>query len=199
MTVLTDCEIIALSSQNPPMVSPFDPNLLKTGKDEGNKEIPLQVLVQPASLDIRIGETAKRLLTPNDENFNPERASFEDIDFSFFTEEKPYLFQPGERLLVASLEEFNIPSRVCGQLALRSSTARDFIQHLNAGWIDPGFSNSVLTMELINWSFTPYSLYLGKAIAQIIFHWLHDTPTSLYQGRYNNDSKVESHKLLPTT
>ena len=193
MTVLTDYEIISLSSNNQ-MVVPFDPNLIKTKKDDDGIERSATVLVQPASLDIRIGLTAKRLLPPDHADFDPNTPRFKDIDFSNFSEKHPYLFMPGERLLVASLETFNMPKSVCAQVVMRSTPARAFIQHINAGWIDPGWHGSVLTMELVNWGHTPFALYPGLSITQIVFHWLNDVPTTVYYGKYNGDRTVEGGK-----
>lgn len=149
-------------------------------------------LVQPASLDIRLGHTAKRLLAPQDAQFDYNAIAYKDIDFSIYSEAKPYFFMPGERLLIASLETFNIPDNICGQVVLRSSAARQFIQHINAGWIDPGWHGSKLTMELINFGYTPFKLYPKLSITQIVFFWLNNNSLSPYNSKYNNNQGVSN-------
>lgn len=176
MSVLSDKEIKIAAESG--MVRPFDkPNL-----------------VQPASLDIRLGYTAKRVLTPQDTLFNHNRIAYKDIDFSVYSETRPYFFMPQERLLIASLETFCIPDNICGQIVLRSSAARQFIQHINAGWIDPGWHGSKLTMELINFGHTPFKLYSHLSITQIVFFWLQSNSVNPYNSKYNNNQGVSNAK-----
>jgi dCTP deaminase len=88
---------------------------------------------------------------------------------------------------------------VCAQYALKSSLARAGFEHLLAGWIDPGFSNSVLTLELKNArKYQPIPLWPGMRIGQIIFMQMDETPQVSYKqsGRYNGDRKVAMCKGL---
>lgn len=191
MAVLTDFEIKSLGNQG--MIVPFNPNQIKTVKDINGQDIEQEILLQPASLDIRIGNNLKRLVNID---LIPSEPKFEDVDLTKYSKEKPYIFMPEERILVESLETFNMPSKVSGHVCMRSTPARNFIQHINAGYIDPMFSNSKLTMELINWSYCPFNLYPGLSITQVVFFWLNGTPTTNYLeiGSYNNDLKVQEAK-----
>lgn len=174
MSVLTDVEIIDLINEG--MITPFDLDL-----------------VQPASLDVRIGLTGK-LLTPG--KFAENKPNFVDVDLSAYSKDNPYLFHSGDRLLVATLELFNMPNNVCGFVCMRSSAGRNFINHVNAGFIDPRFTNSVLTMEFINDSYSDFPLYPGLSITQIVFYWMSNIPMRNYQslGNYNNDLQCVSSK-----
>lgn len=162
--ILVDWQIRRLCQQG--LVTPFDPEL-----------------INPASLDIRIGLTAELEC----------ESGFVATDLSAATKDKPFWLYPNECILVGSLETFNIPIHICAKLFLKSSRGRELYEHLEAGWIDPGWGG-ILTLELKNVSrFRRLPLYPGLKIGQLIFFKLDATPKISYaeKGRYNNDSKVQ--------
>ena len=62
-----------------------------------------------------------------------------------------------------------------------------------AGWIDPGFHGSRLTLELKNETkYTDLPLYPGLKIGQIVFHKMNNVPQASYAvtGNYNNHLTV---------
>ena len=116
MAVLCDWEIKA-RCQKSQMVVPFDPELLN-----------------PASLDVRLGNF---LMVEN--ICDPELLR---IDISQRTEDDPFMLQPGEFCLAETLELFNLPNDISCQFVLKSSRARAGVNHLLAGWCDPGWHGS---------------------------------------------------------
>ena len=164
--ILPDHEIAKLCRAG--MITPFD-----------------DYLINPASLDVRLGD-----------HIMIELESQQDLhpaDIINHTKENPYLLYPDEFILAQTLEVFNIPDTVSGQFALKSSLARLGFEHLLAGWIDPGFNNSVLTLELKNArKHQPLPLWPGMRIGQIIFMQMASTPDVSYRdsGRYNDDLTV---------
>jgi len=65
--------------------------------------------------------------------------------------------------------------------------------YLLAGYCDPGWHGSVLTLELHNSRrFFNIGLWPGMKIGQMVFHRLETIPDRTYAitGRYNNDSTV---------
>jgi dCTP deaminase len=99
--------------------------------------------------------------------------------------------EPGERLLAQSMEKFNIPSHVAANILLKSSRAREGWDHAFAGWCDPGWHGSVLTLELRNTNrYRTLILTEGMLMVQMIFHTLDREPNHLYKGKYNNNSIV---------
>lgn len=161
-----------------PMVSPFLPEL-----------------VNPASLDIRIGNTAK-LRTCRKVYDGGQVAGYEDIDLSIFSESRPYWFSPGDRLLVASLETINLPGFLCAQFRLKSSRGREWYEHMEAGFCDPGWHGSKLTMEIINMDCDSLPLFPGLRMGQLVFSLTLGTPDKDYGvvGRYNGDRQVSESK-----
>ena len=121
--ILCDSEIRALCKEG--LVDPYDP-----------------ALVNPASLDVRLGENIliETALTSH----------MQPCSIAGFTEEIPFLLHPREFILAETVETFFLPSFLAGQFALKSSRARAGIEHLMAGYCDPGWSGSKLTLELQN-------------------------------------------------
>ena len=169
MAVLSDVDIFALARRD--LVTPFVPEL-----------------VNPASLDVRLGEN---LLVESPLTYQLVHRSIAGC-----TQEEPFMLQPHEFVLAETLERFNVPNIVAGQLALKSSRAREGIEHLMAGYVDPGYSGR-LTLELQNARcLHPVPLWPGMRIGQIVFHKMSLLPNKDYSvtGRYQGDLKVQTSK-----
>lgn len=151
------------------MVEPYDPKLLN-----------------PASLDILVGETA----------IIETAHGWKKTDLTHYSKSNPYMVGPKEFLLVSSMETFNMPVDICGEFRLKSSRAREgWNQHL-AVWLDNGWHGSKLTLELVNnLCFSSLPLYPGLKIGQIIFYQT-EVPNRHYgqTGRYNGDTTVMASK-----
>lgn len=176
MTILSDRDILPLLQQG-----------LITQRD--GMPIP-STHINPASIDICIGH--KCIIETSSK-------SFQDINVSQRSYLDPNEFvhlrvEPGEFLLVETLETFNLPHNIAMDLRLKSSIARMGWNHSLAFWVDPGW-NGVLTMEIQN--ITRYqNLYLeaGQRFAQVIVHQLSSPALNPYNGRYQNSTSVTSHK-----
>lgn len=168
--ILCDSQIHALCEGG--MVTPFDP-----------------VLVNPASLDVRLGGT---LLIES-----AESPALVQYPLWQHTEDEPYWLQPGQFALAQTMETFNLPDNVAAQFMLKSSRAREGLEHLMAGYCDPGWSGSVLTMELhCSRQLHGVKLWPGMRIGQMVFHAMMSKPERSYRvtGRYNGDACVMASK-----
>lgn len=167
--ILADIDIHTLARRE--LVTPFEP-----------------ALVNPASLDVRLGEN---LLVEV-----PEVPALCPCSIAGRTQQDPFLLQPHQFILAETFEEFRLPDCIAGQLALKSSRAREGIEHLLAGYIDPGYSGR-LTLELQNArALHPVALWPGMRIAQIVFHRMTMLPAKDYSmtGRYQGDKAVQGSK-----
>jgi dCTP deaminase len=154
------------------LVTPFNPDL-----------------INPASIDVRLGDT---LLI---ESAQSRELVVYPLDRH--SEEIPYELRPGQFCLAQTVETFNMPDNVAAQFMLKSSRAREGLEHLMAGYCDPGWYGSVLTLELHNsrqlW---PQLLWPGMKIGQMVFHRMSDLPLRSYAqtGRYNGHATVHASK-----
>jgi dCTP deaminase len=150
------------------LVTPFDP-----------------ALVNPASLDVRLGD---QLLIESVEG--PELKPY---PLSQHSKEDPYWLRPGQFVLGCTLERFHLTSDIGAQFLLKSSRAREGLAHLLAGWIDPGF-HGVLTLELHNVrQLQAQPLWPGMRVGQVVFDYLASQPQRSYAetGRYLGDTTVQ--------
>lgn len=166
MSVLADWQIRAYCEQNQ-MVWPFRSHLLN-----------------PASLDVVIG-TQIMVETP-------ESPELHRLDISSKTEEDPWLMMPGEFLLAETEEQFNLPPTIAAQFVLKSSRAREGYENALAGWADPGWNNSRLTLELKNLrQHHPLPIYPGLRIGQMVFFKMQQPAIDYSRtGRYNGHAHV---------
>ncbi len=169
--ILCDTEIRALCEEG--LVDPYEP-----------------ALVNPASLDVRLGENILIETTVT--------SQMQPRSIAGFTENKPFLLHPREFILAETVETFFLPSFLAGQFALKSSRARSGIEHLMAGYCDPGWSGSKLTLELQNArALHPVKMWPGMRIGQLVFHVMSARPAEDYSvvGHYNFDQQVTASKL----
>jgi len=108
--------------------------------------------------------------------------------------------RPNEFILASSVEIFNLPNDISCEYMLKSSLARNGLEHLAAGWCDAGWNGSTLTLELKNMS-QYYNLRLrpGMKIGQMKFFRHKPVPdhaSYATRGQYNNDIGAQSTKEL---
>lgn len=109
-----------------------------------------------------------------------------------------YVLKPNEFILASSIEFFNLPDNISAEYKLKSSMARNALEHLNAGWCDAWWHGSRLTLELKNMSrFHNLRIRPGMAIGQVVFFRHKPVPKDAgyaVRGQYNNDTKVTASK-----
>lgn len=158
MAILCDGSIRAILAS---VVDPADPDL-----------------INPASLDVRVG-----------------RRAIVELSFGRWREvdvpESGLVVRPGDFLLVETLERVTVPLGLAVELKLKSSVARLGWDHSLAFWVDPGWSG-VLTMEVRNVTRShALRLAAGMRFGQMIFHELDRAPDRPYAGRYQGATSVE--------
>lgn len=109
----------------------------------------------------------------------------------FWTLEHSVILEPGMFCLASIQEKLNLPNNICCDVMLRSSAARMGIQHLLAGWGDPGYSGH-LTLELKN-ELRYHAIHLrgGDQIVQLRFHRINpvadEKSYGAVSGKYSGD------------
>lgn len=154
--------------------------------------------INSSSIDLTLGKT---ILV---EQYNPEAQitislrdrkplSMKEVDCS-----AGYTLAPGEFVLASSVQKFNLPLWLSAEYKLKSSMARIGLEHLNAGWCDAGWNNSVLTLELKNMTrYHGIEIKAGDHIGQIVFfghELVNEKDSYATRGRYNGDQKVSAIK-----
>lgn len=135
--------------------------------------------IQPASVDIRIGDSFCMLNDCKSGIINIR----EKPEYINITREKITLF-PGQFILGTTMEYIKLPDNLTAFVEGRSSLGRLGIFVQNAGWVDPGFEGEI-TLELFNASRFCIELHSGDRIAQLVFAKMDRSANKPYDGKYN--------------
>lgn len=125
--------------------------------------------VNAASLDVRLGTTI--LVERHHENQpvldyrRRDRMCMKTVEL----DEGGFILRPGEVMLASTMELCNFADDTAALFRIKSSMGRIFLEHMDAGWVDPGFHGS-LTLEFKNMS-NAHSILLrpGDRIGQLVF------------------------------
>jgi dCTP deaminase len=171
--VLSDGTIIRLVGDGRIRIDPWDPQL-----------------VQPASVDLRLGGTFRVFhnhRTSAIDLRNPPSNLTEQIDVA---DGEAFVIHPGEFCLGRTLEHIELPDDVVARIEGKSSLGRlGLIVHATAGFCDPGWKGT-LTLELNNLTRVPIKLYPGLPIAQLSFMAL-DAPALRPYGHADLGSRYQ--------
>lgn len=109
-----------------------------------------------------------------------------------------YVLRPDEFILGSTNEVFNLPANISCEYKLKSTQARNAMEHLNAGWCDAGWNGSKLTLELKNVSrYHRLILRPNMPIGQMVFFEHEPVPhhaSYAVTGQYNHQSCVTESK-----
>lgn len=112
-----------------------------------------------------------------------------------------YKIKPGEFLLAATEQYFEMPTDHVGHVDGRSTIGRlGLIIHVTAGLIDPGFKGRI-TLEMYNMNTVPIELYEGMPIAQMTIERLSSPVIRSYghpllKSKYQNSNHVTAPKPM---
>jgi len=145
--------------------------------------------VNAASIDVTLADTLCLEAVPSDPA-SIRLSAKETISFaSFKLEGKPFTLGPQEGILASTCEVFNLPNFLAAEFRLKSSVARNFLDHRFAVWVDPGFHGSSLTLELYNGcKYHALELTPGMKIGQVIMYMVEPVPdhaSYATRGQYN--------------
>lgn len=146
-------------------------------------------MVNPASIDLRwSGRVRNSLGSWRDPSVKTWEKSNEL--WSEVRELDTYAIFPFDLVLLDTLETVQIPPDICGIIMLKSSIGRFGLEHLHAGFFDPGFgyqNPSTATLEIFNSSPRNIAIRKGQPIIQMVFMTINEAPEKDYRqtGKYN--------------
>lgn len=146
--------------------------------------------IQPASIDIRIGNTYSIVEdSPSGVvNLNDE------IAYKQITADK-YILLPGQFVLATTMEYIELPDNLTAFVEGRSSLGRMGLFIQNAGWVDPGFKGEI-TLELFNANRCAIELHAGRRIGQLVFAQLDEHAQNPYSGKYQGQRGATGSKVF---
>jgi deoxycytidine triphosphate deaminase len=159
--------------------------------------------INASSVDVVLGDTVQEEIhdpaLADDELTVVELGKREKLGFTEHSiRDEPFLLYPGAFVLAHTREKFYLPLDISAEFRLKSSVARMGLGHVLAVWCDPGWNDSVLTLELHNVSqHHIISLRAGDRVGQMIFHRHVLVPKARSYaavGAYNGDASAQPTK-----
>jgi dCTP deaminase len=111
-----------------------------------------------------------------------------------------YTLWPDDFVICHSLEATEIPDDLAAVLFSKSTTGRIGLEHMHAGWGDPGFGKdkrAQWTWELKNLAPWPIIIRPGQRIMQLVLLRMEVKPIKLYQGRYQGQRGAQGARIEP--
>lgn len=134
--------------------------------------------IQPASIDIRLGNTFSIVEDTSTGIINLEN----EIKYKTITSDS-YILLPNQFVLATTMEYFDLPDDLTAFVEGRSSLGRMGLFIQNAGWVDPGFKGEI-TLELYNANRCAIELKSGRRVGQLVFAKMDQTALNPYNGKY---------------
>ena len=159
--ILSDKTILKMIDENSLVISPME-----------------NCQVQPASVDIRLGNTFSIV-----EDSSTGIISLENQIQYKTIETDTYILLPGQFVLATTMEYFELPDNLTAFVEGRSSLGRMGLFIQNAGWVDPGFKGEI-TLELYNANRCAIELKAGRRVGQLVFALMDDHALNPYNGKY---------------
>lgn len=192
--ILSDTDILAALETGELVIEPLD---------------DIDTQVQPASVDVRLGDTFLEFQRANVPYIHPD--GVDDLE-QYVTETvvedgEDFILHPGDFVLGTTKERVAMPADLVGSVEGRSSLGRlAIVVHATAGWVDNGY-NGEITLELANLGKIPVALTPGMRVAQLVIMETRspaerpygDARGSKYDGqtgptmsRFNDDAPVRT-------
>ncbi len=150
-------------------------------------------LVQPASVDVRLGTQFRVMRNSRLTHIDPAVANDALMETVEVPDGEPFVLHPGEFALGHTAESFELPDDLVGIVNGKSSLGRLGLQvHATAGFVDPGFTG-VIVLELSNVATLPILLRPGMKVAQMVFQRL-DRPAERPYGHPDLNSKYQGQR-----
>jgi dCTP deaminase len=154
--ILSDADILDRLAEGDLVVEPLD-------------DVDQQV--QPASVDLRLGERFLEFQRTNIPCIHPTEADEvgEYVTETRVPEGEEFILHPGDFVLGTTTERVEIPPDLLATVQGRSSLGRlAIVIHATAGIVDPGYHGQI-TLELSNLGTAPVALTPGMRVSQLIF------------------------------
>ena len=156
----------------------YGDTILRILVERGDIRNTYEGAINPASINLRLGDTFKRIKQDQPYIKLGEAIEYEDVEVI----DGHVLIFPGEFMLATTKEWIRVPITAAAFVQGRSSIGRAALTVQNAGFVDPGFEGHI-TLELKNDGPVPIVLYSGYPVTQLVYMEAKDASKG-YDGKY---------------
>ncbi len=148
----------------------------------------IDLRIQPASLDVRLGDTFAVFRHHGHGIIDPKVDTSDSWEMTTVQGDGHFIVAPGELVLASTQEDVQLSERILARVEGKSSLGRlGLLVHATAGYIDPGWPLAQITLEISTLLTVPLRLYPGMPVAQLAFEQV-EPVTSGYSGKYAHQS-----------
>ena len=161
-------------------------------KSEDCTKESIKEQVNPNSLDLTIGKVVRYPFKGGSAVYGQENMG----RFPLRRRVSCVVLEPGAYCLAAAREYITLPRNICGQVFLKSSLGRLFVNHMLAGVVDAGYEGR-LTLEFKNDSNDTVYIPVGSRVVQLVFMQLAGVVDRDYgerDSRYQGATEPEESK-----
>ena len=144
--------------------------------------------VGTSSIDVRLGF---EFYIGGKDAFITRTGDYHGFEHKSYVMGQRILFKPGYLYIAHSLEYVRMPNDVGAILLMRSTAGRRGLDHLHAGWLEPGWEGQI-TFELS--PIVPTEFEVGERIAQLVL--VRAEEESQYAGHYQGQKGATLAKAL---
>lgn len=168
-----------------------DKTILKMMEEGTLKISPIEEgQVQPASVDIRLGNTFSIVEDSPSGIITLEN----EIKYKTITTDT-YILLPNQFVLATTMEYFDLSNDLTAFVEGRSSLGRMGLFIQNAGWVDPGFKGEI-TLELYNANRCAIELKAGRRVGQLVFAKMDGEALNPYNGKYQGQTGATGSRVF---
>lgn len=147
--------------------------------------------IQPASVDIRLGSSFLTFRRHTSECIDPRNIDPGLMEPMTVADDQPFILHPSEFALGTTLERLTLPDDIVARVEGKSSLGRlGLLIHATAGFVDAGWRDGQITLELSNVAPLPIKLWPGMKIGQLSFMQM-DKPAERPYGHPALNSKYQ--------
>lgn len=157
----------------------YGDTILRVLVERGDIRNTYEGAINPASINLRLGDTFKRITHTQPYLKLGEEVEYEDVEV---VDGDHVVIFPGEFMLATTKEWIRVPITAAAFVQGRSSIGRAALTVQNAGFVDPGFEGHI-TLELKNDGPVPIALYVGYPVTQLVYMEAKDASRA-YDGKY---------------
>jgi dCTP deaminase len=126
--------------------------------------------IQPSSVDLHVDRTFRTFHNARYPFIDVKKEMPELTELVEVPDDTPFILHPGEFVLGSTVERVRLPDDLVARLEGKSSLGRlGLLIHSTAGYVDPGWWDGYLTLELSNVANLPITIYPSMKIGQISF------------------------------
>lgn len=140
------------------------------------------------SIDLRIGRHGYKIMC----DFDYINTLDAEIDKYFYDVEIPndgYLIEPGETLIVSTVERIKLTGNITGELTGRTRFARMGLSVCTATKFQ-SYSDAVIVLQVTNHNKVPLKIFPYQKLVQLVIHQVDGIPNGK-RGNYHNESALK--------